>query len=573
MTAVDLDLDHSDAVALLSRQTEILEQIATGVELTGVLTGIASALEDLVPGCCCSVLLLDRDTATLRHGAAPSLPTEYSASIDGMAIGADAGSCGTAAYTGSPVVAADIRADVRWERYRVLADRFGLRACWSTPIRGRDGICGTFAVYHRNPHRPTAREEHLVERLTHLASVAIDHNGLLGALAESEERFRRAFEDNAVGMALATLDGGITRVNRAMRALLGRSELDLIGTRLDDLFAPRRESLAHHCHDEYEATTRTADGRVLDLAVAVSPIRDTEGAPRALSVNVLDITGRRAAERERRRRAEADLARHAAEAANRAKTDFVSALGHELRTPLQAITGFTELLGTLDLDGARRAAALSHIAAAAGHILTMVNEVLDVARIEARALPLTLGDVALEPAVAGVLAMVQPLAAAERVTLQTAAAASPVLVRADERRVTQVLLNLVTNAIRYNRADGTVFVGWTVDEQQVRITVRDTGAGIAAEHLDRLFTPFDRLDRDSEEGVGLGLPLARGLTEAMGGSLDVHSEVAEGTTVTVVLPHAGLVGARAASATGPRPSSQAVAPPAAATARRPQVNR
>src|SRR6476469_4363319 len=188
MTAFDLDLDHSDAVALLARQTDILEQIATGVALPEVLTGIATTLENLVPGCSCSVLLLDRDTATLRHGAAPSLPAEYSAGIDGLAIGSGAGSCGTAAYTGRRVVAADIRADVRWERYRVLADRFGRRACWSTPIRGRDGICGTFAVYHPSPHRPTPREEHLVERLTHLASVAIDHDGLLGALAESEER-------------------------------------------------------------------------------------------------------------------------------------------------------------------------------------------------------------------------------------------------------------------------------------------------------------------------------------------------------------------------------------------------
>jgi PAS domain S-box-containing protein len=539
VTTVAGDLDHADSVALLTRQTEILEQIATGVELTGVLTAIASALEDLVPDCSCSVLLLDRDAATLRHGAAPSLPAEYSASIDGMGIGADAGSCGTAAYTGAPVVAADLRDDWRWERYRDLADRFGLRACWSTPIRGRDGICGTFAVYHRSPHRPTPREEHLVERLTHLASIAIDHDGLLGALAESEERFRRAFEDNAVGMALATLDGAITRVNHAMRALLGRAEPELVGTRLDALFPPVRERVVHDEHEEYEATARTAGGRILDLVVAVSPIRDTEGAPRALSVNVLDVTGRRAAERERRRRAQAELARAAAEAANRAKTDFVSALGHELRTPLQAITGFTELLGTLELDAGRRAAALTHISAAAGHILTMVNEVLDVARIEARALPLTLVDVELEPVVAGVLAMVQPLAAAERVTLHPAAA-RPVRVRADERRVTQVLLNLVTNAIRYNRADGgTVRVDWEVDGDEVRIDVRDSGPGIPTEHLGRLFTPFDRLGRDSEEGVGLGLPLARGLTEAMGGTLDVHSQVGAGTTVTVALPLSG----------------------------------
>jgi PAS domain S-box-containing protein len=533
---LDPALDHTDAVALLARQTEILEQIATGAALPGVLTGIAATLEDLVPGCHCSVLLLDPGTATLHHGAAPSLPAEYSSEIDGLAIGADAGSCGTAAYTGRPVVAADIRVDARWERYRPLAHRFGLRACWSTPIRGRDGVTGTFAVYHPSPHRPTPREEHLVERLTHLASVAIDHDGLLGALTESEERFRRAFEDNAVGMALATLDGGITRVNRALRTLLGRSEFDLIGSRLDELVTRGLEGAHEDSHDQYEASTRTPDGRVLDLAVAVSPIRGAGGAPRALSVNVLDITGRRAAERERRRRGEAELAQHAAEASNRAKSDFLSALGHELRTPLQAITGFTELLGTLDLAGDRRTAALGHIDAAAGHILAMVNDVLDVARIEANALPLALTDVPLEPVVADVLAMLDPLAAAERVTLRAEAAAGPVHLRADERRARQVLLNLVANAVRYNRPDGTVLVGWAVHGARARITVRDTGPGIAAEHLDRLFTPFDRLGADTDEGVGLGLPLARGLTEAMGGTLDVHSEVGEGTTVTVGLP-------------------------------------
>src|SRR6202012_1268956 len=134
------DLDRSDAVALLARQTEILEQIANGVALTGVLTGIATTLEELVPGCSSSVLLLDRDTATLRPAAAPSLPPEYSAAIDGMAIGASAGSCGTAAYTGEPVVAADIRADERWRPYHALADRVGLRACWSTPIRRGRGL-------------------------------------------------------------------------------------------------------------------------------------------------------------------------------------------------------------------------------------------------------------------------------------------------------------------------------------------------------------------------------------------------------------------------------------------------
>lgn len=531
----DFRLDPVDSITLLTWQTRTLKQIATGVPLAEVLTGIARTLEDLLPGSYCSVLLLDSDRRTLRHGAAPTLPAEYSAAIDGLTIGADAGSCGAAAYEGHPVVATDTQDDVRWERFRPLADRFGLRACWSTPIRGRGGIIGTFAVYHSSPHLPTPREEHLVGRLTHLASVAIDHDGLLSALTASEEHFRRAFEDNAVAMALADLDGGLTRVNRPLRTLLGRTEADLLGSSLDELFTGRLGGDGGDRHDQYEATTTTVDGRPLDVVVAVSPIRGAGGMPHALSVNVLDVTARRAAERERRRRVDAEIAQHAAESANRAKTDFVSALGHELRTPLQAITGFTELISTLDLDGVRRADALDHITAAADHILSMVDDVLDIARIEANALPLSLARVDLAHVVDDVFAMLEPLAAAERVTLASDPPTDPVYMYADERRVRQVLLNLVANAIRYPGSNGAVQVGWAVSAHRVRIAVRDHGVGIATENLDRLFTPFDRLGADSEEGIGLGLPLARGLTEAMGGTLEVDSELDVGTTVTVIL--------------------------------------
>jgi GAF domain-containing protein len=176
---------------------------------------------------------------TLHHGAAPSLPAAYSALIDGLPAGPQEGSCGAAAYLGRPVIAADIRSDIRRRRFRDVATPHGMRSCWPSPIQGRTGIVGTFAVYHDHPHRPPLRERRLVDRFTHLASVAIDHAGLFGALAESEDRFRRAFEDNAVGMVLAGLDGRLVRVNRALRDLLGRTELQLLGCALDELVSPR----------------------------------------------------------------------------------------------------------------------------------------------------------------------------------------------------------------------------------------------------------------------------------------------------------------------------------------------
>lgn len=550
------DLDHADSIELLRHQTGVLEMISSGTPLGEVLTSVALALEALIEGCRCSILLLDPAGATLHHGAAPSLPVAYSADIDGVVIGPDAGSCGAAAYLGTPVVAVDIRSDPRWLRFRDTARPHGLRSCWSSPIQGRSGTVGTFAVYHDHPHRPPGRERRLVERFTHLASIAIDHAGLFGALAVSEERFRRAFEDNAVGMVLTDLDVRMVRVNRAMREMVGRSEFQLLGTSLGELLTPtpatraRAAELDRLAHTgvggtgddpggslAYEALVRHPDGRSVHVAVAASAVRDADGTPVHLSVNLLDITQRRAAERDRRARREAEVARATAEAASRAKSDFVATLSHELRTPLQAITGFTELLGTLGLPAERRQSALEHINAATGHVLAMVDDLLDIATIEAGALPLRLATIDLDVLGDEVLDLVAPLADERGVELGRCA--SGLSVRADHRRLRQVLINLVTNGVRYNHPGGWVRIGAEPDAGAVTVAVRDSGPGIAAELLDRLFTPFDRLG-SAEPGVGLGLVVARGLTEAMGGNLCIRTAAGAGTTVCVRVPAAAV---------------------------------
>jgi PAS domain S-box-containing protein len=544
------DLDHADSLELLGRQTSVLELIAAGTPLAEVLTCVVVALEQLIEGSRCSILLLDPATATLHHGAAPSLPAAYSARIDGLPVGPQEGSCGAAAYLGTPIVAADILLDRRWQRFRDVATPHGMRSCWSSPIRGRTGIVGTFAVYHDHPHRPPLRERRLVDRFTHLASVAIDHAGLFGALAESEDRFRRAFEDNAVGMALSGVDGRLVRVNRALRDMLGRAESELLGCPLDEVVRPaavtagQLERLARDGAGSahYEAIARHANGRMVDLAVTASVVAGADGVPVNLSVNLLDITQRRAAERDRRARREAEVARAAAEAASRAKSEFVAALNHELRTPLQAITGFTELLRTLDLPPDRRQAALEHIGAATEHVLSMVDDLLDIAKIEADALPIRVEPVELAGLLDEVLALLSPLAGEHQVTLRTAAVRpGPDAVSADRRRLRQVLINLVTNGIRYNHAGGWVEVA-AADSGPAAVTVavRDSGPGIPAEKMSRLFTPFDRLGAEgsAEPGAGLGLVVARALTQAMGGTLQIRNTDA-GAAAEITLP-AGL---------------------------------
>lgn len=553
MTPVD------DTRVLLGHQHRVLELLAGGAGRGEVLEAVTRSLEELIPGSRCSILVLDPVAGTLHHGAAPSLPAAYSAAIDGMAIGHDAGSCGTAAHTGEAVVAADVAVDRRWVRYRSLALPHGLGSCWSSPIRlGRadraEAVLGTFAVYHEAGHCPDERERRLVARFTDLAALALEHDRLYGALAQSEERFRRAFEDNAVGMALTDLDGRFLKVNPALARMLGREAADLLTADLSAVV--RREDrtgarlllrslsgrggptvFGSSGPGPLEVTLVRADGSTLIAALSASVVG--AGSARHLSLNVVDVTARRAAQRERIARREAELAARVAEDASRAKSELLSTLSHELRTPLQAIIGFAELLGTLDLPPERRGAALGHIDSAARHVLDLVGDVLDLARLEARALPLSPGPVDPGTVIAEVTELLAPLAAERGITLRLPDDGCGG-VYCDGRRLRQVLINLVTNGIRHNHVDGWVEVTAHEDDEDVVLAVRDGGPGIAPALIDRLFVPFDQLGAGdgAAGGSGLGLALVRGLVEAMSGTVGVSSAPGRGTTVTVRLPAA-----------------------------------
>lgn len=235
------------------------------------------------------------------------------------------------------------------------------------------------------------------------------------------------------------------------------------------------------------------------------------------------------------------LAARAAEAnsASLAKTRFLSRTSHELRTPLNAILGFAQLLES-DLRGSPQAPSVEQILAAGRHLLTLIDEVLDIARIESGDLKLSVEAQGLRELVQEALDLLTPLAEHQGITLQLAPEVGGVAVLADRQRLRQVLINLLSNAVKYNRPGGEVHVGVRIKAEQVWITIRDTGVGIRAELLPRLFAPFERLDAEQAgvEGTGLGLAVSRQLMLHMGGDIEVQSTPGQGSVFALRLPRA-----------------------------------
>ncbi len=263
------------------------------------------------------------------------------------------------------------------------------------------------------------------------------------------------------------------------------------------------------------------------------PLKDEEGRVYAGLIVTQDISGRKRHEEALR------AARDEAERANLAKSQFLSRMSHELRTPLNAILGFGQLLALNDLPE-QEAECVGHVLAAGRHLLSLIDEVLDLARVEAGELRLKLSAVRLDVLVPECIAFVARLAQGRAVTCTLEASeAFRVPVLADAQRLRQILLNLLSNAIKYNRQGGQVSLRCEqTPDGRIRLEVRDTGRGMSPEDLARLFVPFERLGQElgEVEGTGLGLVVSRQLMGAMGGRLEVQSQVEVGTSLWIELP-------------------------------------
>jgi GAF domain-containing protein len=228
------ELKRAEALGNLQRET--LELIAGGKPLQDTLDRLLRGIEAQSPDMICSILLLDDDGQHLRHGAAPSLPAEYTKAVDGSATGPQAGSCGTAAFRGEPVFVSDIANDPLWADYHDLALPHGLRACWSTPIFDEQKkVLGTFAIYHRATGLPTPAHKKMIGLATHTAATAIVKVRTEKTLRESEERFRTLVDQASDAIFVHDVKGRLLDVNRSACESLGYSRTELLKLSMPDI--------------------------------------------------------------------------------------------------------------------------------------------------------------------------------------------------------------------------------------------------------------------------------------------------------------------------------------------------
>jgi signal transduction histidine kinase/CheY-like chemotaxis protein len=299
-----------------------------------------------------------------------------------------------------------------------------------------------------------------------------------------------------------------------------------------------RRDLEHGAADSFleDVVLRHAQGQERLARVAAAALRDPQGRLSRMVAVVQDIT-------EQLRLEASERALHDAQAASRAKSEFLSRMSHELRTPLNAMIGFTQLLG-MDREpclSAHQQEWAQQILRAGWHLLEMINETLDLARIDSGAIKMALVPVDVVPLAAACISMVSTGAQQRGIRIEEAISPEVGAVLGDATRLKQVLTNLLSNAVKYNRDEGRVTLSARrLGQEQVEVTVADTGMGLTPEQLAALFQPYNRLGREGSgiEGTGIGLVISRRLAELMGGTISVASEAGAGSVFTLRLPAA-----------------------------------
>ena len=533
--------------ALLAGQNQILELIARGTEIDRVFGAIARFVEERSQEGLCSISILQPETKQLQNGAAPSLPEAYLQAVEGLKIGPMEATSGMAAYAKQTVMTDDIASDSRWENLKQTALANGLKACCARPIltEGRE-VLGTISMYYHQPRYPSSRDRDLMATAVYLSKVAIEHH-------RAQQNYRAIFEVSYDGMMIYDPQTQkALEVNPQLCELYGLSAERMlhvglrflgIGTTSDNrrdlkksIFQARQGQT-----QKFEWVGKHSSGRWFWTEVIIKPI-SLVGQQRLLAI-VRDIT-------ERKNNLNAlQKAKEDAESANRSKSQFLANMSHELRTPLNAILGFTQVMSRDSTLNLQQQDHLRIINRSGEHLLGLINDVLEMSKIEAGRLSFNQSRFDLHLEIETLVEMLQLKANSKNLELVCDRAADlPRYIQTDEGKLRQVLVNLLGNAIKFTPSGSVTLRVFPVqdlegklersNERLIQFEIEDTGPGIDPNEMHCLFEAFGQTDlgQKAQEGTGLGLPISQQFVQLMGGDIQVESCVGRGTTFRFAIP-------------------------------------
>jgi PAS domain S-box-containing protein len=516
----------------------VQKKLAEAASLREGIKGVLAALGARFDWDTCSFWVVDRRDGALRlsgmwhNDAAAGEPFERESRR--LRFSEGEGLPGRVWATGEPAWVEDLTEEPNFPR-RESAQASGFHTGVAFPAAAGGELRGVLELFSRERRsRDPEVMSLLPSAIGHLASFVATR----GALEEHQGRFQAVLDAAPAPVYAKDAEGRYMFVNRRFEEVLNVRAEDVVGCTDYDIM-PREVAKTVRANDrqvlstgrqiEIEEEVPSGDTPAWYLSVKF-PLRNGAGEVYAVCGISSEITELKRAQQELSHREEI-------ERATRAKTEFLSRVSHELRTPLNAILGYGQLLEVEPLSE-RQHESVGQIMKGGRHLLELVDELLEISRIESGEFKVSLRPVDVATALRDILHLLQPLAAERDVTIVNHVPTAPCWAQADEQRTKQVLLNLLSNAIKYNRSGGEVDVGLTETDGYLSVRITDTGHGIAPENLERLFSPFDRLgaEQSTIQGTGLGLALSKLMVEAMKGRLAVESIVDVGSTFVLELP-------------------------------------